>query len=308
MRVDLAEERRARVPTVVHQLHGGASMAKAKLVYIWSLRNAAADQAGQHIDYKGERRYMKSPLEYLVESLNGTPLGDVYSLEAVVFDDDEGSARDREKLEGYGFFCGAGRQWFYPPPLAVNGRRVNDLLCNIPSTYRRLPPNATDRRAGKNDFEARLLEKLTTLDADLVVLDGLLVILDELVRPGARFHRRIVNIHPGITRLESPYERRGAHATLDALHGAKGLKVVNWQTMEMRPAPVIDMTGASFHYVDNGIDSGEVIVDALDTGIDPQDTILELRWNNFNKSLFPALHRGLMHMAGVAGVVARESV
>ena len=54
-------------------------MSKAKLVYILSLRNAAADQAGQFIDYKGERRYMKSPLEYLAEALDGTSLGDAYS-------------------------------------------------------------------------------------------------------------------------------------------------------------------------------------------------------------------------------------
>ena len=28
-------------------------MAKTKLVYIWSLRNAAADKAGQYVLYKG---------------------------------------------------------------------------------------------------------------------------------------------------------------------------------------------------------------------------------------------------------------
>jgi hypothetical protein len=50
--------------------------------------------------------------------------------------------------------------------------------------------------------------------------------------------------------------------------------------------------------VDNGIDSGEVIHDALRTTIDPNDTILELRWNNFNHSLFPALHEGLALLAG----------
>ena len=55
-------------------------MAKTKLVYIWSLRNAAADQAGQHIAYKGATRYMKSPLEYLGELLDTSPLGDIYSL------------------------------------------------------------------------------------------------------------------------------------------------------------------------------------------------------------------------------------
>lgn len=249
---------------------------------------------------------MKSPLEYLVEALNGTKLGDAYSLEAVIYDDDEGSARDRGQVKDYGFSYQPGGQWFYPPTLEVGGRRVNDLLCAIPSTYRRLPLDAAERAAGKSAFEARLLDKLLTLGAELVVLDGLLVILDELVRPGAPFDRKIVNIHPGITRIESPYERRGAYATLDALHGAKGQKVVNWQTMEMKPVPVVDMTGASFHYVDNGIDSGEVILDVLNTRIDPQDTILELRWNNFNNSLFPALQQGLAHMAGLSDVVANE--
>ncbi|CAA0279693.1 Uncharacterised protein [Klebsiella oxytoca] len=56
-------------------------------------------------------------------------------------------------------------------------------------------------------------------------------------------------------------------------------------------------TGASLHYVDNGIDSGEVIYDVLGTAIEPGDTILELRWNNFRQSLFPALHQGLMLLA-----------
>ncbi|ELX08676.1 folate-dependent phosphoribosylglycinamide formyltransferase PurN [Janthinobacterium sp. HH01] len=274
-------------------------MAKTKLVYIWSLRNAAADRAGQYIDYKGEQRYMKSVLEYLVETLNETALGEAYSLEAVIYDDDQQSERDREKVGDYGFAYQPGAQWFYPPELEVGGRRVNDLLCAIPSTYRRLPLDAAERPAGKRAFEARLLDRLQTLGAELVVLDGLLVILDELVRPGAAYHRKIVNIHPGITRIESPYERRGAWATLDALHGAQGRKVVNWQTMEAVDVPVVDRTGASFHYVDNGIDSGEVIHDVLGTVISPQDNILELRWNNFNLSLFPALSQGLAKMAGL---------
>jgi folate-dependent phosphoribosylglycinamide formyltransferase PurN len=282
-------------------------MAKTKLVYIWSLRNAAADKAGQYVSYKGGQRYMKSPLEYLVETLNETALGDAYSLEAVIFDDDQDSARDREMIKDYGFSYQQGGRWFYPPELAVKGRPVNELLLGIPSTYRRLPLDAAERPAGKSEFESRLLEKLQSLGAELVVLDGLLVILDELVRPGAPFRQKIVNIHPGITRIESPYERRGATATLDALHGARGQKVTNWRTMETRPVPVADMTGASFHYVDNGIDSGEVILDVLGTRIDPSDTILELRWNNFNNSLFPALHQGLAYMAGQLEVPAARA-
>ena len=49
-------------------------------------------------------------------------------------------------------------------------------------------------------------------------------------------------------------------------------------------------------YKRQGIDSGEVLHDVLNTEIGPEDTILELRWNNFNNSLFPALRQGLWLM------------
>lgn len=273
-------------------------MLKKKLVYIWSLRNAADDKAGQDVAYKSGTRYMKSVLESLVEALNDTELGEIYSLEKVIYDDDAGSALDREKLKDYGFSYEPGKRWFYPPGLRVQGKPVNDLLLAIPSVYRRKPPGAVGRVAGKSRFETHLLETLLQLKADIIVLDGLLIILDELVRPGAPFYRKIVNIHPGVTRVESPYERRGAYATLDALYGARGKKVVDWKTMETVEVEPLFLTGASFHYVDNGIDSGEVIHDVLNTEIDKDDTILELRWNNFNRSLFPALQEGLAMLAG----------
>lgn len=272
-------------------------MKKRKLAYVWSLRNAAADKAGQFVPYKGEERYMKSVLQSLVEGLNQTPLGERYELVGVIYDDDPGSPRDQDKIRDYGFTCGAGRHWFYPTDLAVCGRSVNDLLLSVPSTYRQHARGSHEHVAGKRDFERRLHDTLVEIGADVVVLDGLLVILDELVRPGAPFARRIMNIHPGITREESPYERRGAYATLDALYGARGEKVVDWTTLEKVSVEPLYRTGASFHYVDNGIDSGEVFHDVLGTEISPQDTILELRWNNFNNSLFPALHQGLTLLA-----------
>jgi len=272
-------------------------MPKAKLVYVLSLRNAAADKAGQNIDYKGEPRYMKSPLEYLAEALDTTPLGDAYSLEGIVYDDDPQSPRDQAALADYGFAWHPERKWIFPGELRAQGRLLKEMLHSVPSSYRRLPMDSAGRVAGKSAFERALLDKLLTLRADAVLLDGLLVILDELVRPGARFHRRIVNIHPGITRLESPFQRRGAYATLDALHGARGEKVVDWQRMATVATKPVVKTGASLHYVDNGIDSGEVIFDVLGTDIGPDDSILELRWNNFNRSLFPAMHQGLALLA-----------
>ena len=273
-----------------------ASMPKKNLVYIQSLRNGAADRAGQPVACQGGTRYMKAPLEFLVERLNDSPLGERYALKGVIVDDDEGSPADRAKVADYGFARTPGRPWILPDGLTVQGRPVDELFCTIASTYRRLPRDARERVTGKQAFERRLLERLLELDADVVVLDGLLVILDELVRPGARFHRRIANIHPGITADTSPYQRRGAWATLDALHGARGERV-DWASGATSSVEPVTMTGASFHYVDNGIDSGEVICDVLDTPIAPDDTILELRWNNFQRSLFPALERGLHLLA-----------
>ncbi len=286
---------RAGRGAVVRFFHD-ASMPKKNLVYIQSLRNGAADRAGQPVAYQGGTRYMKAPLEFLVERLNDSPLGERYTLKGVIVDDDEGSPADRAKVADYGFARTPGRPWILPDGLTVQGRPLDELFCTIASTYRRLPRDARERVTGKQAFERRLLERLLELDADVVVLDGLLVILDELVRPGARFHRRIANIHPGITAADSPYQRRGAWATLDALHGARGERV-DWASGTTSRVEPVTMTGASFHYVDNGIDSGEVICDVLDTPIAPDDTILELRWNNFQRSLFPALERGLHILA-----------
>lgn len=273
-------------------------MTKKKLVYVWSLRNAAADQAGQFIDYKDEQRYMKSVLEYLVEQLNTTDLGDLYSLTGVIFDDDINLASDAEKLRDYGTHRSQAKSdWLYPGHLEVQGQLLDDLLINVPSSYRQWPAGHPEKQAGKDKFEQQLQSKLDELAADVVVLDGLLVILHQLADETNPYFKKIANIHPGITRLDSPYERRGATGTLDALYGARGLKVTDWKTMATEPAEVKNKTGASFHYIDQGIDSGPVITDALNTDISPQDTILELRWNNFNLSLFPAMTDGLRIMA-----------
>lgn len=236
---------------------------------------------------------MASPLEHLVRTLNEEALGQQVSLEGVFFDDDRENLRDCQQLSGYGFGPEEAGLWIYPRDLHVQGRDVNGLLRNIPSDYRRLPLGDERRASGKRDFEMRLKAALDGVGADVVVLDGLLVILDALIQPPSSYYRRIYNIHPGITREGSPWLRRGAHATLDALYGARGEKVVDWNTMEKVRVPVVSRTGASFHYVDSGIDSGEVVFDVLGTDIDPEDTILELRWKNFNNSLFPALIGGL---------------
>jgi len=275
-------------------------MGKLKLVYVCSLRNAAADMAGRRIAYKHETRYMTSPLEHLVTQLNCSDLGELYELTGVIFDDDLTHSLDSQKLQDYGTSrVACNGAWVYPETLKVGNKLVDELLCCVPSSYRKLPKGSQAWRDGKQDFEQRLESKLDELDADVVLLDGLIVILDQLASDDSAYAQRIVNIHPGITQEKSAYQRRGATATLDALYGAQGKKVINWQTMEMVNVEARDKTGASLHYVDQGIDSGPVIYDVLNTQISPEDTIFELRWNNFQQSLFPAMIQGLHELAKV---------
>ena len=131
-------------------------MAQKNLVYIGSLRNAAADNAGQYIEYKGEKRYMKSPLEYLVESLNQTALGDCYSLKGIIFDDHESVPKDCKKLEEYGFSRHPDKKWFYPHNLMLQNKPLEEITYAVPSAYRRFPMGSAERITGKSDFEQRL--------------------------------------------------------------------------------------------------------------------------------------------------------
>jgi len=178
-------------------------MTKKNLVYVWSLRNAAADKAGQPVAYKDHERYMKSVLEFLVESLNQTPLGNAYNLVGVIYDDDPQSPRDQQLVSDYGFAYQPGRQWLYPADLSVQGKRVNDLLLSVPSTYRRHPKGSAEHIAGKQDFERRLHDTLVELEADIVVLDGLLVaiaislllMLHRLSRPSLSILGRLGDSH-----------------------------------------------------------------------------------------------------------------
>lgn len=287
---------------------GDGTMGRLKLVYVCSLRNAAADMAGRMIAYKDETRYMTSPLEHLVMQLNSSDLGELYELSGVIFDDDLTHSLDSQKLQDYGTSrVACNGEWIYPETLKVGNTPVDELLCCVPSSYRKLPKGSQLWREGKRDFEQRLESKLDELDADVVLLDGLIVILDQLASEESAYAKRIVNIHPGITKEDSVYQRRGATATLDALYGAQGQQVINWQTMEMVDTEVIDKTGASLHYVDQGIDSGPVIHDVLNTKITPTDTIFELRWNNFQQSLFPAMIQGL-HVLAKTKITSEEKV
>ena len=94
-----------------------------------------------------------------------------------------------------------------------------------------------DRKAfeSKSDFEAALLKELKSTNVDLVILAGFMRILSPTFVH--EYKERIMNIHPSL--LPS---FPGAHAHRDVL--AYGVKV----------------SGCTVHFVDEGTDSGPIIM------------------------------------------------
>ena len=103
-----------------------------------------------------------------------------------------------------------------------------EALCISPKDY-----------ADRADFHEALLEKINELKVDLIVLAGYLVkIPEEMVH---QYSHRIINIHPSLIPSFCGVGYYGLHVHEAVLE--KGVKV----------------TGATVHYVDEGMDTGEII-------------------------------------------------
>lgn len=103
------------------------------------------------------------------------------------------------------------------------------------------------------NFESRelwnhsLAEALTSLEPDLVVSAGFMKIIGEPVI--SLFKNRIINTHPALLPLYP-----GAHAVRDALQAN------------------VSSTGATVHYIDAGMDTGEIIAQR-EVAIMPGDSV-----------------------------------
>lgn len=103
-----------------------------------------------------------------------------------------------------------------------------EALCISPKDY-----------ADRADFHKAMLEKINELKVDLIVLAGYLVkIPEEMVH---QYSHRIINIHPSLIPSFCGVGYYGLHVHEAVLE--KGVKV----------------TGATVHYVDEGMDTGEII-------------------------------------------------
>ena len=103
-----------------------------------------------------------------------------------------------------------------------------EALCISPKDY-----------ADRADFHKALLEKINELKVDLIVLAGYHVkIPEEMVH---QYSHRLINIHPSLIPSFCGVGYYGLHVHEAVLE--KGVKV----------------TGATVHYVDEGMDTGEII-------------------------------------------------
>ncbi len=105
-----------------------------------------------------------------------------------------------------------------------------------------IPAQAVVRRdyPDKAAFHEALLKAVDAAGADLIVLAGFLVVLPpEMIR---KYRRRIINIHPSLIPSFCGDGFYGLHVHEAAL--ARGVKV----------------TGATVHFVDEGTDTGPIIV------------------------------------------------
>lgn len=88
--------------------------------------------------------------------------------------------------------------------------------------------------ADKRGYEQRILEKLKEYAIDLIVLAGYMRFIGEVLLTS--YPRRIINLHPAYL----PHFL-GAHSIQDAFEAK------------------VSFTGVTVHYVDEGVDTGEII-------------------------------------------------
>ena len=132
----------------------------------------------------------------------------------------------------------------------------------------------------KSDFESALLNELKTVEVDLVVLAGFMRILSPSFVH--EYKERIINIHPSL--LPS---FPGAHAHRDVL--AYGVKV----------------SGCTVHFVDEGTDSGPIIMQtAVEVKDDDTEETLAARVLEQEHIIYPKVLQ--LYVEGKLKIVGRK--
>ncbi len=275
------------------------------------------DRNGQQLSLKGEDVYMMGVPEALVHTLNGDrqrllewmegigrlhrdiigpeyfdamahrilqtgqKIRERFKLVGVIFDDFE-PWDQRPKLGSPIPLDPRSPDWIHPQNLRTpNGELLTSNTAHIPSRYRRLPFRMRDERAvGKADFEREVHQtSIEQMGADIILSDHLMLLFENLLEEPYNLGGKLLNIHPAITDRADIDCFRGKTPTADAIAMAQN-----------RPV----FTGSTFHFVDEGEDTGPVIARLKPTPVLASDQPQELRHRNYLTKVAVALE-GLDH-------------
>ena len=153
-------------------------------------------------------------------------------------------------------------------PIAAVASNKPDVRALDRATAADIPARAfpLDAYASRDRRDEEMASWLTLHGVDLVVLAGYMHLLTS--RFLERFPDRIVNVHPSLLPAFP-----GAHAIEDAL------------------AADVETTGVTVHYVDEGLDTGEVIRQEA-VPLEPRETLVE-RIHSVEHRILPEVVREL---------------
>jgi phosphoribosylglycinamide formyltransferase-1 len=152
-------------------------------------------------------------------------------------------------------------------------------VINVPSDFRTIPKcEVASRGAAKKSYEERVFELMRKFGADVLVSDHYMAKIEFLMNGEFGLYGRMLNIHPAVTALKSPFCVRGATPTADILARAK--EQPTW-------------TGATLHLVNEEFDDGPIVHWDAPTPVYASDTPEELRYRNYQMAKLPVFIEGM---------------
>lgn len=260
------------------------------IVFLTSVRDVGTcDRNGYWVETGAGLRYMEGTVERTVRETHPMrgALDGVIRVVGVISDDTECDMRDRDRGRdsNYGVLPSEDWDWIHLPGLSnPDGQLISDITFNIPSTFRLFPKDAsTDRARAKFEFEQAVLQKMRELGGDVLISDHYMARLDYLTR-NPNLCGRLLNIHPAVTVLDSPFCFRGKYPTADAIKRAK--------------TGVHTQTGATLHFMNEVIDAGPPIAYTDTTPVFANDDDPQwLRYRNYQGAKLPLFVAGMAHYA-----------
>lgn len=252
--------------------------------FLTSIRDVGGDdRSGQMVDTENGTRYMEGVIEHtLRQCLQGGALHNVLEVAAIITDDRPGEPKLKD-------FCakpadGESSRWIFPLDLACDtrGTRATTLVHNLPSEFRRIPKTDPCRAEAKRAYEKQVLDLMRRLDANVLISEHYMALVEYLIKNGKDgfgLYGKVLNIHPAVTCLDSPYCLRGDTPTADALKLAR--------------SGTPTKTGATLHIMNEKFDDGPIIEWAASTPVYANDTPEALRYRNYRKAKLPVFVRGM---------------